>query len=87
VVFTALRPSPEDSPTLHKDLAEAIASQDPQVAADTVREHVAVGYERSMQILEPYFEMRAASGRTLERRRRRRSRRERETRPLAAASL
>jgi len=71
--FAQLRqPSADDSRTRHQELVEAMASGDPAVAANAVREHVAIGFERSMQVLEPYFRLKATNGRTFQRRRRER---------------
>jgi DNA-binding GntR family transcriptional regulator len=58
------RPSPDDSPTRHQDLVEAIASGDAVRAATAMREHIAVGMEHVMEVLEPYFRLRKANGRT-----------------------
>ncbi len=62
---------PDDSATPHVHLVDAIASRDPGVAADGVRAHVALGYERSMEVLEPFFKLQAGDG-TFHRRRRKR---------------
>jgi DNA-binding GntR family transcriptional regulator len=60
------KPQPGDSPTRHQELAEAVAS-DPNRAADEVRRHLAVGMERSIEVLQPYFKLRKATGRTFHR--------------------
>jgi DNA-binding GntR family transcriptional regulator len=60
------KPQPGDSPTRHQELAEAVCS-DPDRAADEVRRHLAVGMERSMEVLQPYFKLRKATGRTFHR--------------------
>jgi len=62
------QPSGEDCTTRHQELMEAIASRDVMVAADAMRQHIAVGYERSMGVLEPYFQLKEASGRKFRRR-------------------
>lgn len=62
-------PPPDDSATPHAQLVDAIASRDSDTAADAVRAHVAHGYERAMEVLEPWFEL-PASSRTFQRRRR-----------------
>jgi len=43
----------------HQELAEAIASRDHAAAAAAVRQHVAVGLEHAMKLLQPYFPLRA----------------------------
>jgi DNA-binding GntR family transcriptional regulator len=68
------QPPPDDSATLHQELVDALASGDPVKAGDAMREHIAVGFDRSMEVLEPYFQLRVASGRTFQRSRRRRAR-------------
>jgi DNA-binding GntR family transcriptional regulator len=60
------KPQPGDSPTRHQELADAVCS-DPSPAADEVRRHLAVGMERSMEVLQPYFKLRKATGRTFHR--------------------
>jgi DNA-binding GntR family transcriptional regulator len=63
--FCAMRqPSPTDVKTRHQELAEAVTGSDPHRAAEAVRQHLAVGMERSLQVLEPYFNLRKATGRT-----------------------
>jgi DNA-binding GntR family transcriptional regulator len=61
------KPKPDDSPTRHQELAEAVCSGDPNRAADEVRRHLAVGMKHSMEVLEPYFRLRKATGRTFHR--------------------
>jgi DNA-binding GntR family transcriptional regulator len=61
------KPKPGDSPTRHQELAEAVCSGDPARAAEEVRQHLAVGMERSMEVLQPYFKLRKATGRTFHR--------------------
>ena len=63
--FCVVRQSkPEDSKTRHQDLIEAICSGDAPRGAEAVREHIAVGMERSLEVLQPYFRLRKATGRT-----------------------
>ena len=63
--FCVMRqPQPGDSPTRHSDLVEAVCSGDPRSASDAVRQHIAVGMERSLEVLQPYFKLRKATGRT-----------------------
>lgn len=61
------RPTPDDPPTRHQELAEAVCSGDPVRAADEVRSHLAVGMEHAMEVLQPYFRLRKATGRTFHR--------------------
>jgi DNA-binding GntR family transcriptional regulator len=76
--FCAMRqPSPTDVKTRHQDLAAAVTGTDAHKAAEAVREHLAVGMERSLAVLEPYFNLRQATGRTF-------YRSDRKIRPLAA---
>jgi len=60
---------PDDSGTPHQDLVDAMASGDPSKAAAAARAHVAVGFDRSMEVLGPYFQLRVASGNSFQRRR------------------
>lgn len=63
--FGVLRqPSPTDSPTRHQDLVEALCQSDPAKAAEAVRQHIAVGIQRTLEVLEPYFRLRKANGKT-----------------------
>ena len=61
------RPRPDEPPTRHQELAEAVCSGDPVRAADEVRSHLAVGMEHAMEVLQPYFRLRKATGRTFHR--------------------
>jgi DNA-binding GntR family transcriptional regulator len=61
------RPQSDDSATRHQELAEAVCSGDPMRAADEVRRHLAVAVEHSMEVLQPYFKLRKATGRTFHR--------------------
>jgi DNA-binding GntR family transcriptional regulator len=71
--FSRLRlPPPDDSSTPHAHLIDAIASRDPATAAGAMRAHVGHGYERSMEVLAPWFEAQTTGGR-FQRRRRARS--------------
>ena len=60
-------PRPEDSLTRHLDLADAVTSGDPVRAAQAVRDHITVARERTMETLQPYFDLRTATGRTFHR--------------------
>ena len=61
------RPKPDESPTRHQELAEAVCSGDPLRAADEVRRHLEVAVQHSMEVLQPYFKLRKATGRTFHR--------------------
>lgn len=43
----------------HEELAAAIASRDPDAAAEAVRRHVAVALAHALQTLQPYFPLKA----------------------------
>ena len=63
--FCVMRtPKPGDSSTRHQELAEALCSGDPTRAADEVRRHLEFGMEHAMEVLQPYFKLRKATGRT-----------------------
>jgi DNA-binding GntR family transcriptional regulator len=63
--FCVMRqPQASDSPTRHSELIDAVCSGDPLQASDAVRQHIAVGMERSLEVLQPYFQLRKATGRT-----------------------
>jgi len=76
------RPKPDDSRTRHQDLIAAVCGNDPTAAADAVREHLAVGMEHSLEVLQPYFKLRKATGRTFYR-----SDRQLKQRPLDLSQL
>jgi len=60
--FCAMQRQPGGERTRrHEELIDAIASRDPNVAADIMRQHVAVGMRHALQILKPYFDMSKAS--------------------------
>ena len=58
------QPSANDSPRRHQDLVDAICLGDHAATESAVREHLAVGLERTLEVLEPYFRMRKANGKT-----------------------
>jgi DNA-binding GntR family transcriptional regulator len=63
--FCVMRqPQPDDSTTRHQDLLAALCGGDAACAAEAVRQHLAVGMEHSLQVLQPYFKLRKATGRT-----------------------
>lgn len=61
------KPNPDESPTRHQELAEAVCSGDPMRAAEEVRRHLEVAVAHSMEVLQPYFRLRKATGRTFHR--------------------
>lgn len=58
------QPSPADPTRRHQDLAQALTRGRPEVAADAMRQHVAVGMARTLEVLKPYFKLRKAGGKT-----------------------
>ena len=63
--FCVMRqPQPGDSPTRHSELIEAVCSGNAALASEAVRQHILVGMERSLAVLQPYFRLRKATGRT-----------------------
>lgn len=56
------KPSPDDSPTRHQDLLHEILSGDPARVTSAVRDHLAVGKQRTLTVLKPYFRLRKARG-------------------------
>jgi DNA-binding GntR family transcriptional regulator len=63
--FCVMRqPRPDDPRTRHQELVEAVCGDDAARAADAVRAHLAVGMERALEVLQPYFTLRKATGRT-----------------------
>lgn len=80
--FCVMRqPNPGDPSTRHQDLVEALCSGDSHAAEAAVRQHLAVGMERSLEVLQPYFRLRKATGRTFHRSDRRLKQRSESTRP------
>ncbi len=63
--FCVMRqPSPNDSPTRHQDLLDALNSGDVQRAVDEVRRHLVIGRQHSLEVLQPYFKLRKTTGQT-----------------------
>jgi DNA-binding GntR family transcriptional regulator len=58
------QPSPGDPTHRHRDLAVALSTGQPDEAAEAMRQHVAVGMERTLEVLKPYFKMHKANGTT-----------------------
>jgi DNA-binding GntR family transcriptional regulator len=54
------RPAATDAPRRHEQLLAALASGNPDRAAAAMRDHIAVGLERTLEVLDPYFRMRRA---------------------------
>ncbi len=63
--FCAMRqPRADDSPTRHRDLIDAICGNDPARSAEAVRYHLVDAMRWTLDVLEPYFKLRTATGRT-----------------------
>jgi DNA-binding GntR family transcriptional regulator len=58
------RPAPTDAPNRHVRLLEALTSGNPDRAAAAMRDHIAVGLTRTLEVLEPYFRLRRAHRQT-----------------------
>jgi DNA-binding GntR family transcriptional regulator len=58
---------PDDPPARHQELVDGVTSGDPVEAAKAVRDHIAVAQARTLEILQPYFNLRMATGRTFHR--------------------
>jgi DNA-binding GntR family transcriptional regulator len=56
------KPSPLDSLTRHQELVEAILGGDAAQVCAAVKEHLAVGRQRTLEVLEPYFRLRKSRG-------------------------
>jgi DNA-binding GntR family transcriptional regulator len=66
--FCVMRQAQPGDPTArHMELVEGVTSGDPILAATAVRGHIAVARERTLEILQPYFDLRTATGRTFHR--------------------
>ena len=61
---TMRQPHPHDAAARHQELVEAICGGDSARAADAVRRHISVGMDRTLELLQPYFRLRKAAGRT-----------------------
>jgi DNA-binding GntR family transcriptional regulator len=57
-------PAPTDTPRRHTVLLEALSSGNPDLAAAAMREHITVGMERTVEVLEPYFRLRRSDRHT-----------------------
>lgn len=56
------KPSPLDSGTRHQELVDTILSGDTARITAAVKEHLAVGQQRTLDVLEPYFDLRKSRG-------------------------
>jgi DNA-binding GntR family transcriptional regulator len=61
------QPSPSDPRRRHQDLLDVLCAGDSERAAAAMRDHIACGLKRTMEVLEPYFRLRKASGTTFHR--------------------
>jgi DNA-binding GntR family transcriptional regulator len=81
--FCVMRtPKPQAEATRHQELADAVCSGDPARAAGEVRRHLDFGMQHAMEVLQPYFKLRKATGRTFYRSDRRLRQRSIEPTPL-----
>src|SRR5438093_858935 len=63
--FSLLRqPAPTDPPRRHQELVNALSKGRPASAAEAMREHIAVGLDRTLEVLQPYFKIRKRAGQT-----------------------
>jgi DNA-binding GntR family transcriptional regulator len=63
--FCVMRePSPDDAPARHEALIAVLAQGEPREAAEAMRDHIAVGRQHTLEVLEPYFQLRKARGET-----------------------
>ena len=63
----ARQPSPDDPKRRHRDLLDVLCAGDADKSAHAMREHIACGLQHTMEVLEPYFRLRKASGTTFHR--------------------
>ena len=63
----ARKPSPDDPKRRHRDLLDVLCAGDAERSAQAMREHIACGLQHTMEVLEPYFRLRKASGTTFHR--------------------
>jgi DNA-binding GntR family transcriptional regulator len=61
------KPSADDPPGRHQALMKVIVAGDPAKAAEAIRQHIALGLQHTLEQLEPYFRLRAATGETFHR--------------------
>lgn len=63
--YCVMRPSTAQAPShRHQDLLEALCSGESARAAAAMREHILSGRQHVIDVLEPYFRLRTANGRT-----------------------
>ncbi len=58
------RPTPDEPPRTHQDLAAILCAGDPAAAAEAMRQHITRSMQHAMHRLEPYFRLRRKQGRT-----------------------
>jgi DNA-binding GntR family transcriptional regulator len=58
------QPSSEAPKRRHQDLLEILGHGDLDEAAEAMRAHIAFGLRHTLEVLQPYFRMRKASGKT-----------------------
>jgi hypothetical protein len=64
VLRDAARRSPADQRRAIRSSPRRVCSGDPARAADEVRRHLDFGMQHAMEVLQPYFKLRKATGRT-----------------------
>jgi GntR family transcriptional regulator, rspAB operon transcriptional repressor len=62
-------PSPLPDYSRHQELVKTLAEESPDLAAETMREHVVRGLEQMTNMMTPFFKMRKIAGETYPRRR------------------
>jgi DNA-binding GntR family transcriptional regulator len=67
----ARKPSATDPRRRHRDLIDVLCQGDADRSAQAMRQHIASGLQHTMEVLEPYFRLRNASGATFHRSQRR----------------
>ena len=63
-ICVARQPSPDDPKRRHQDLVEILCHGSIDEAGDAMRGHIACGLQHTIDVLEPYFRFRTASGKT-----------------------
>lgn len=63
----ARKPSPDDPKRRHRDLIRVLCTGNADKSATAMRDHIEAGLRHTMEVLEPYFRLRKASGTTFHR--------------------
>jgi DNA-binding GntR family transcriptional regulator len=57
--FCAIRrPAPDEPRRRHQDLLDVLSKGKPKEAGEAMRQHIAIGMEHTLELLEPYFRLR-----------------------------